>query len=128
MELRTLFSDDGSMPDSFPPLRYTDEFSKGLAKIGANTGIDEVIEYLNDTGYTNITRVNKKFPIGIWPKDTGLKYLGKLLEATLEFGFEAYGLKIFTDVLGWSEEKARAFIADAVQGMKNRKVHSYVSG
>src|SRR5690606_5401445 len=99
-----------------------------LEKIGANTGIDEVIEYLGEAGYTNITRVNRKFPIGIWPKDTGMKYLGKLMEATLEFGFEAYGLKIFTDVLGWSEAKAREFIAESVAGMKDRKVHSYVSG
>jgi hypothetical protein len=38
---------------------------------------------------------------------------------------EAYGLALFTRVLGWSNEETQVFFVGVRKDLKNRNVHSY---
>ena len=50
--------------------------------------------------------------------------MGAILASQANDGAEAYGLVLFTKVLGWSEEKARDVIAKAAASYKDRRIHT----
>ena len=64
-------------------------------------------------------------PLGSWPKDPKQKELGRWAAATLESGFEAYGMALLTRVLGMHVEDVNKLIADCKAEVKSRKIHAY---
>lgn len=63
--------------------------------------------------------------MGPWPKDRRLKDIGYWTLMNSETSFEAYGLALFTRVLGMSGEEARAMCLRAQRDLKNKNIHVY---
>jgi len=64
-------------------------------------------------------------PWGPWPKDPRMKEIGYWALLNSEYSFEAYGLALFTRVLGMSGEEARELCTRAQRDLKNKHIHVY---
>jgi len=64
-------------------------------------------------------------PWGPWPKDPRMKEIGYWALLNSEYSFEAYGLALFTRVLGMTGEEARELCARAQRDLKNKHIHVY---
>lgn len=82
---------------------------------------------LEKAGFTDIEHLVMKVPIGTWPADKHLKEVGAYVLLTAQTGYEAYGLKVFTGVLGMSEKEAKEFLAQVVAQAGSRKIHGYTN-
>lgn len=69
-----------------------------------------------------------KQPLGPWPRNKALKQAGALHAIGTETSYHAYGLALFTRVLGFSPEKAQKLCDDASAAHLEKKsgVHAYV--
>lgn len=54
-----------------------------------------------------------------------MKEMGGWTLVIMETGLEAYGLKIFTNVLGWTKERFDAFLESVKEDIRNREFHMY---
>jgi hypothetical protein len=55
-----------------------------------------------------------KIPLGTWPTEKKQKDMGAYLAFTADSGFEAFGVAMFTRVLGMSSKE----ISDIIEGAK----------
>ena len=51
--------------------------------------------------------------------------MGQWTLAIMESGLEAYGLKIFTHVLGWEKDKFMSFVEGVKDDIRNKDFHMY---
>lgn len=65
-------------------------------------------------------------PLGPWPKDPKLKEVGNWEYILAPESVEAYGLRLYTQVLGWSSDEAKIHHALVRQQLCDRTVHAYV--
>jgi len=102
--------------------RYHDGLREAGIKSGIRTDIvPEIPSYLKQAGFVKIHEQKRRAPIGSWPKDKHYKELGVLAGMTAATGYQAYGLAMFTRVLGWDPNDAQKIIDDVVDCVSNRK-------
>jgi len=107
-----------------------EEYIKNLVSAGETLGIPftlkaaDYVRFLEAAGFVDIKVKRWKVPLGTWAKDQKLKTIGGVFAAAGMTGMEAYGLAMFTRVLGKSKEEAEDVISRATKDMIGRKVHS----
>ena len=114
--------------DSLPPGGAIDKFQTLFAEAGEIIGIKDVTKdlegFLLDAGFEDVRVVVKKMPIGPWPKDPKKKEIGGWGLAIVKEGLKAYGLALFTKVLGKSTQEATV-ICDEAFAEFGKGVHTY---
>ncbi|RPA88311.1 S-adenosyl-L-methionine-dependent methyltransferase [Ascobolus immersus RN42] len=116
-----VYSEDGTYEGS-----HIDHYTRALKEASEKSGkrmdnAPKIPQYLKDAGFVNVYSKMFKACIGTWPKDPYYKEIGKVGAAISQSGGEAYGLAVFTRVLGWSTEKAKSMIEKAVRDLIDRK-------
>ncbi|RPA93094.1 S-adenosyl-L-methionine-dependent methyltransferase [Choiromyces venosus 120613-1] len=102
-----LYSDDGMLRESHGIYRYYDPVDKAATSTGREFRIATHIEpFIRKAGLTDTHRSIYKLPAGAWPADPNA-----------ENGFEAFGMKLFT--------QAKELIEETMRNAKSRKIHSY---
>ncbi|KAK3389791.1 S-adenosyl-L-methionine-dependent methyltransferase [Podospora didyma] len=122
------FCDDGTMvsegEDEDIMVRFYRLCADAMARFGMQ--IDKgtkVGEYLSHTGFTNITCVKRKVPIGTWAKEKALRLVGLYVrEATMQ-SLPSMG-KAFAG-LGMSEVEREVWAAKVRAAVKDTSVHRY---
>jgi hypothetical protein len=122
-----LSCDDNSFPADCPLSIYMITWKKALDIMGLANMPVKAKEYLEDAGFIEITEEIRHMPVGPWPKDPHLKEIGHWALVNSETSFEAYGLALFTRVLGMSAESARELCLGAQRDCGNRHIHVYLS-
>lgn len=87
--------------------------------------IGELSQYLEEAGFVNIVEKQYKVPFGSWPKHTKHKEIGQWMQEVLKTGAEAYGLALFTRVLGMSDTEARKLCDQFNEEVADNSIHSY---
>lgn len=101
---------------------------EGAQKMGSpQIHASEMAELMQDVGFVDVRHIKYRLPIGTWPKDKKQKMLGKWGRMVMEPSVEAYGLAIFTRVLGMDEKEARRLLDGALEDLKNPKIHMIFS-
>ncbi|KAK1753311.1 S-adenosyl-L-methionine-dependent methyltransferase [Echria macrotheca] len=80
-------------------------------------------QWVKDAGFQNVVSKKFRFPIGPWPKDQKLKELGICNLAQILDGLEAFSLRLFCDVAGWTVEEVNVLLAKVRQEVKDPKIH-----
>lgn len=80
--------------------------------------------WVTDAGFTNITHRRYKVPIGPWPRDPLLKEVGGYNYLQVNEGLEGLTLRLYTGVLGWSEQEILALLAKVRKDLNNPRVHA----
>lgn len=140
-----LFSDDGTVTPDLAYWKFYDLVARAATQTGIHpslpppllgiltshaTGRDfqlaaKLEPMLSHAGFTNITHIELKVPIGLWPADKKQKEIGAYLLLSVESGFEAFGMKLFTGVWDMTESEAKIFCAEVLRSAKDRKIHGY---
>ncbi|KAL1968401.1 hypothetical protein VTN77DRAFT_1930 [Rasamsonia byssochlamydoides] len=121
-----VFSDDGSLKEDSPYMQYL----KNLKEAGETTGrkVDissELKPWMQEAGFEDVTEKVYVVPLGPWPKDPKLREIGKWQYIQAQDTIEAYGLRLYTQVLGWSPEEAQVHFALVKQQLRDRSLHAY---
>ncbi|GJC86677.1 putative methyltransferase tdiE [Colletotrichum liriopes] len=76
--------------------------------------------------FVNITHQKFKIPIGDWPKDPHYKECGLINLMQILDGLEAFTLRLFTGVLGWTKEEVFVLLAEVRRELKSRAFHAHL--
>ncbi|KAL4919557.1 S-adenosyl-L-methionine-dependent methyltransferase [Aspergillus aurantiobrunneus] len=120
-------SDDGTHVRAPMLLDLGKRLAEASSKFGKPMSIGpSLVEWLETTGYTNITEDIYKCPVGSWPKSPRLKEIGRVGKVSVIEAIEPYSLALFTRVLGWTYEKAQDYINKCRREAMNSSCHIYV--
>ncbi|KAL1987703.1 hypothetical protein VTN96DRAFT_2543 [Rasamsonia emersonii] len=121
------WSDDGTLKDDSPYMQYIRWLNEASEKSGRRINIaPELKQWMIDAGFEDVTEKVYMVPLGPWPKDPKLKEVGKWEYILAPESVEAYGLRLYTQVLGWSSDEAKIHHALVRQQLRDRTVHAYV--
>jgi len=118
-------SDDGTAKGSSLE-KYYKLLNEAAEKSGGSFYMDTPLEtIIKSAGFVNYHETILKLPLGGWAKDKKLKEIGKWFQLIGESGFEAYGLALFTRVLGMDVVEIKKLIKECQREVRERKVHAY---
>jgi hypothetical protein len=107
-------------------------FSSRVGKRGFNSGsgrgfslVTKLMPILEETGFVNGSHQKFKVPLGTWPADKKQKEIGAYVLLSVESGFEAFGIDLFTNVLEMSPDESATLIKDCILLARSRNIHSY---
>ncbi|KAF8244075.1 S-adenosyl-L-methionine-dependent methyltransferase [Wilcoxina mikolae CBS 423.85] len=119
------YSDDNTLPPGIT--RYLELLREGLVKLGRPHVTGETLkDNLAKAGFVDIQIHSYKQPFAPWPKNLELKRIGAMFTGSLQTsGFHAYGMSVFTRILGIDAEEADKICCGAVQSARNKNNHTY---
>ncbi|MBE3045453.1 hypothetical protein IMZ48_23480 [Candidatus Bathyarchaeota archaeon] len=79
---------------------------------------------MRNAGFANVVHEKFKVPFGVWPKDPLLKEVGGYNHAQASMGLEGLTMRLYTGVLGWSEQEVIAFLARVRKDLNNPRIHA----
>ncbi|KAI5839162.1 S-adenosyl-L-methionine-dependent methyltransferase [Morchella snyderi] len=121
-----IFCDDGTLPAGAEIKKFYDLISEATAATGREFHIAaNLLPIIEKVGFVNAHHRMAKTPLGPWAADKKQKEVGAYLLLSAETGFEAFGIRLFTQVLGMSAEEAGALFKAAQKQAANRKIHVY---
>ncbi|KAI7368279.1 hypothetical protein KC354_g2778 [Hortaea werneckii] len=81
---------------------------------------------LQEKGFANVNQAAKKWPLGPWAKGKKEKKVGELLERDLLGAIEGTSMRLYTKILGWSEEAVRKHAEEVHDDIRARRAHAYI--
>ncbi|KAF3811893.1 Secondary metabolism regulator LAE1 [Colletotrichum gloeosporioides] len=120
------YCDDGTLTEDTYTMKMDRMFLEACQMIGRDPCPGPQLEgWLKDAGFVNIRHKMFKIPIGTWPKDARLKDLGHMNVIQIMDGLEAYNMRLFTSVLGWTQVEAQVLFAEVRKEMMSNRYHGY---
>ncbi|KEZ46635.1 hypothetical protein SAPIO_CDS0461 [Scedosporium apiospermum] len=121
----TYYAEDGSLTEAHSTHKWITTLLDAARAIGREPNPGPKLEgWVKDAGFQHVQSRRFKLPIGTWPKDPVLKEVGRLNIAQVLNGLEAFSLRLFCDVLGWSEEQVLVLLAKVRQELQSNTVHA----
>jgi hypothetical protein len=121
-----LFSDDGTDKKALSATKYITHLRSASSILPTRFDIaPELSSLVHAAGFEEVTERKIKQPLGTWAKNKKMKEMGQWTLVIMESGLEAYGLKIFTKVLGWEKEKFMNFLEGVKEDIRNKECHMY---
>ncbi|KAI6844416.1 hypothetical protein KC340_g754 [Hortaea werneckii] len=108
-----------------------DLWNNNLASASAKAGmrLDAILgvpEILQEKGFANVNQAATKWPLGPWAKGKKEKKVGELLERDLLGAIEGTSMRLYTKILGWSEEAVRKHAEEVHDDIRARRAHAYI--
>ncbi len=121
------YSEDGSLTESHNTLTWINQLLDASAKVGRDPNPGRQLEgWVNDAGFQNVTHHKFKFPIGPWPRDPKLKEVGLYNLVQILNGLEAFSLRLYCGVLGWTEQEVTVLLANVRKELKSNAFHAMI--
>ncbi|KAI8301819.1 Secondary metabolism regulator LAE1 [Colletotrichum sp. SAR11_59] len=115
-------SDDGSFTHDHATYKWIKTLFDGIASTGRDSRPGTKLKgWVENAGFENITYKKVKVPLGVWPKDPYYKEMGFLNLTNLLDGLEAFTLRIFCGVLGFTKEKTMLQLAEVRKELKDKR-------
>ena len=120
-------SDDDTLPRDSAMVEWCDLWNEGIRRMGLNGRChpDEMKRQMEAVGFTSVSVLSCRLPVGKWPKDKRLRESGLLALVGLLDGLSGFSQRVFTRGLGWSIEQMEVLLMRVRKESKNRKIHSY---
>ncbi|KAI9802363.1 MAG: hypothetical protein M1833_001869 [Piccolia ochrophora] len=119
-------TDDDTFPKPSALLNWIENLNKAAATFGKPTNIAHAMKkYVEDAGFINVTEQIYKVPMSPWAKDPKLKEQGRFNQLAMLESLQAYTLRLFTGVLGWSTEEAEVTLVNVRKELKDQSIHNY---
>ncbi|GKT52087.1 secondary metabolism regulator LAE1 [Colletotrichum spaethianum] len=124
----TLDSDDGTLTDDHQTMKWQKWGNEIAEKIGRdfNPG-PKLRNWVAEAGFRNIVHKHYKIPVGPWAKGAHYKEIGMLNLMQLLDGLEAFTLRPFCGVLGWTTEEAQVLRANVRKEIKSGAFHAHLN-
>ncbi|KAK1708926.1 methyltransferase domain-containing protein [Colletotrichum acutatum] len=120
--------DDGTVTEDLALMKWARLFAEACQKLGREDSPGPKLEdWVRQAPFKNVVHQHFKIPLGPWPKDAHNKDVGMCnLAQTLE-GLDAFTLKLFIGVLGWTREEVVVLLAQVRKDLKNSAIHAYLN-
>jgi hypothetical protein len=121
------FSDDNTLPSGSAVVKWCTLMNEGALKAGIDLRLtsEKIRAAMEEAGFKDITVLDLKLPIGVWPADPRLQEAGKFGLGAMLQGLQGISLAIFTRYLGWQVEEMEILLAQVRSEWRRRRVHSY---
>ncbi|KAF6836442.1 methyltransferase domain-containing protein [Colletotrichum plurivorum] len=120
-------SDDGSLTEDHYSMKMDRLFMECSRKLGRDPAPGpQLPQWMHDAGFINIHHKKIRVPLGTWPRDPHLKEIGHMNMIQALDGLEAYNLRLYTGVLGWTKEEALALFANVRKEMRSNAFHAMI--
>lgn len=117
--------DDGTMTEDWPVHQLFVKLAEAMRNLGRDIQIaPRVGQYLEQAGFTTVTRKVYKVPVGIWPANKTLRLVGMYMRQVTEDFLDAAAAKPFR-TLGMTDDEISEFMARVLEALYDRSVHSY---
>ncbi|KAK7444599.1 TAM domain methyltransferase [Colletotrichum acutatum] len=120
--------DDGTVTEDLALMKWARLFAEACQKLGREDSPGPKLEdWVRQAPFKNVVHQHFKIPLGPWPKDAHNKDVRMCnLAQTLE-GLDAFTLKLFIGVLGWTREEVVVLFAQVRKDLKNSAIHAYLN-
>lgn len=120
--------DDGTLTEKHAIMTWDRLFIEACKMLGREDSPGPKLEgWVREAPFKNVVHQHFKIPLGPWAKDAHNKDLGMCnLAQTLE-GLDAFTLKLFIGVLGWTREEVVVLLAQVRQELKSGTFHAYLN-
>ncbi|KAI1639816.1 S-adenosyl-L-methionine-dependent methyltransferase [Biscogniauxia mediterranea] len=120
-------SDDDTVSPDYAPNRSLDLLKQSFTQV---FGFDVDFVYrltteLEKAGFVNIRTVTYKAPLGTWPRDERMRYIGWMHRMTVMCYLESISLRPMQS-LGFSQEDIEALMEEVERHLNNNKIHSWM--
>jgi hypothetical protein len=121
------FSDDNTLPSDSAVVKWCTLMNEGGLKAGFDLRLtsEKIRSAMEEAGFKDITVLDLKLPIGVWPADPRLREAGKYALGAMDYGLQGISLAIFTRFLGWQVDEMEVLLAQVRNEWRRRRVHSY---
>lgn len=120
--------DDDSANDSTPYAfrDFMGFLEDGLRAFGSDlNSIAGLANELTEAGYDDVNERTHKCPIGVWPRDRRLRYIGLFMRTAILDGLPGLTRKPFGQGLGWTQLQIEMFLVDVRKALMNPNFHTY---
>lgn len=80
-------------------------------------------EWMRAAGFVNVQAIKTPLPLGPWPKDKRQKRIGLLNWAQLWEGLEGMSLRLFIEVLGYTEAELQLLLVEVRKNLQDPSIH-----
>lgn len=120
------WSDDGTLKEDSPYMEYLRNINEAGQRTGRKMNIaSDLKHWMKEAGFEGVVEKVYMVPLGPWPKNPKLKEVGKWNYLANPDGIDAYGLRLYTRILGWDPDLAKIHFALVKQQLRDRSVHAY---
>jgi hypothetical protein len=120
------WSGDGSLKDDSPYMQYLRHLNEAAEKTGRKLNVAaELMGWMKEAGFEDVTQQIFIIPLGPWAKDPAMKELGKWEYILIPESVEAYGLRLYTQILEWTLDEAKIHLAQVKDQLLSRSLHAY---
>ncbi|OHE94360.1 methyltransferase domain-containing protein [Colletotrichum orchidophilum] len=121
-------SEDRTLTEEHHAHRWGKLLIDALRKIGRDPCIGPLLEgWVKDTGFVNVVHQKFKMPIGPWAKDPYYKEIGMMNLIQMLDGLEAFSLRTFCGVHGWTREEVLVLLSQVRKELKTGSFHAHTA-
>ncbi|KAK2036845.1 methyltransferase domain-containing protein [Colletotrichum somersetense] len=108
--------------------RWNDHLLEGIRKAGRDAlSPFEYARYMTGAGFQNVQERRFAVPSSPWARGKHQKILGAMQMTNNLEGVQGITMKIFTQVLGWSQEAVELFLVEVRKDMADKNIHAYIT-
>ncbi|KAI8300318.1 Pyrrolocin cluster transcription factor fsdR [Colletotrichum sp. SAR11_59] len=121
-------SDDGTLTEEHHTTKWCNTLINACNKIGHDPNPGPKLErWVKDAGFINVIHQSFPIPLGPWPKDPHYKDVGMTNLIHYVEGLEAFSLRAFCAIMGWTKEETLVHLAHVRREMKKGDFHAYIT-
>ncbi|KZL85556.1 methyltransferase domain-containing protein, partial [Colletotrichum incanum] len=121
-------SDDGTLTDNHETSKWGKKLIEACMMVGRDPcpgpKIDGWVKY---SGFVDVVHQKFKLLIGPWPKDPHYKDIGMTNLVQLLGGLDAFSLRTFCGILGWTREEVMVMLAHIRKELKSAEFHAHTA-
>lgn len=98
----------------------------GLRAFGSDlNAVTGLANEFTEAGYDDVHERTHKCPIGVWPRDRRLRYIGLFMRTAILDGLPGLTRKPFGQGLGWTQLQIEMFLVDVRKALMSPNFHTY---
>ncbi|KAK2010407.1 methyltransferase domain-containing protein [Colletotrichum eremochloae] len=121
-------SDDDTLTEKHETRKWGERLIEACRMVGRDPCPGPKLEgWTRDSGFVDIFHQKFKLPIGPWPKDPHYKDVGMINLVQLLHGLDAFSLRTFCGILGWTREEVTVMLAQVRKELKSGMFHAHTA-
>ncbi|KAK2023762.1 methyltransferase domain-containing protein, partial [Colletotrichum zoysiae] len=121
-------SDDGTLTEKHETRKWGEQLIAACRMIGRDPCPGPKLEgWTRNSGFVNVFHQKFKLPIGPWPKDLHHKDIGMINLVQLLDGLDAFSLRTFCGILGWTREEVVVMLSQVRKELKSGVFHAHTA-
>ncbi|KAH6634596.1 S-adenosyl-L-methionine-dependent methyltransferase [Chaetomium sp. MPI-SDFR-AT-0129] len=121
----TYYSEDGSLTPTHALREWIETLTGAADSLGRDSNPGSKLEgWARAAGFKDVTHRRYRMPIGTWARDRTLKEAGAWNMLQVLNGLEGLSMRLYTAVLGWTEEEVWVLLERVKRDLADPGVHA----